>query len=145
VAGTTPCLQPANRCSYTLLPIDVSELIEVAEGCACQAARRRARELSRAYDDALRPSGLRITQLSVLVAATLMQRPTLTALADRLGLERTTLTRDLRPLESRGLLAVHVGEDRRQREIEMTEDGRAALAAALPLWREVQARTVRTR
>jgi DNA-binding MarR family transcriptional regulator len=119
------------------------ELVEVASGCACTAVRRTARSLTRAYDEALRPTGLRITQFALLVAAALGEgKLTLSRISGVLGLERTTLTRVLRPLEQRGLIEVRVGDDRRARTVAVTAAGREAMAEALPLWREAQARVV---
>ena len=60
-------------------------------------------------------------------------------LAETMAMDRTTLTRELRPLEDRGLVVSRPGEDRRTRNIEATDEGRRAIARTLPLWREVQA------
>ena len=97
-----------------------------------------ARPATRLYDDALRPFGLRTTQLSILSRLQDEGPLGLTQLAARLALERSTLTRDLAPLERRGLVRVGAGEDRRQRVAELTADGGATLAAAWPAWRGVQ-------
>jgi DNA-binding MarR family transcriptional regulator len=116
------------------------ELLEVAEGCACTGVRRTARSMTRAYDDAIRPSGLRVTQFSLLVAAELGGGTLkLSAIADILGLERTTVTRDLRPLEKRGLVTVEPGEDRRARIVGVTDAGRRTMVDAMPRWRAAQA------
>jgi DNA-binding MarR family transcriptional regulator len=117
------------------------ELLEVAEGCACTAVRRTARSMTRAYDDAIRPSGLRVTQFSLLVAAEIgggAVKPR--EIADILGLERTTVTRDLRPLEKRGLVTVESGQDRRARIVRVTDAGRRTMTDAMPRWRAAQAK-----
>ena len=119
-------------------PLTQTELHEVAFGCACLGVRRTARSVTRLYDDALGPSGLTITQMSLLVAAELAGSATVGQLADVLGLERTTVTRDLRPLRDRRLVDIGVGEDRRARAIALTDAGREALADALPRWRSAQ-------
>jgi DNA-binding MarR family transcriptional regulator len=119
--------------------LSIENLAEVASGCACIALRRTAHSLTRAYDEALRPSGLRITQFSLLVAAALAGPANLSQLAHVCGLDRTTLTRDLKPLAARGLVEVRVGEDRRARVVELTAAGRRAMAEALPRWRAAQA------
>jgi DNA-binding MarR family transcriptional regulator len=116
-----------------------SDLEEVAVGCAVRATRATSRALTRRYDEALRPSGLRATQFPLLVAIALSRSATVTELAETMAMDRTTLTRELRPLEDRGLVASHPGEDRRTRNIEVTEEGRHAIARTLPLWRQVQA------
>lgn len=67
----------------------------------------------------------------------------MTALSDALSMDRTTLTRNLRPLERRGLVRVAEGEDRRVRMVTLTTQGRAALADALPLWNKAQAQVIK--
>jgi DNA-binding MarR family transcriptional regulator len=106
--------------------------------CVCTTARMAARVLTRLYDDALRPFGLRTTQLSILSRLADEGPLGLTELAGLLALERSTLTRDLGPLARRGLVRITTGDDRRQRVAELTEDGRGTLDAAWPAWRAVQ-------
>jgi DNA-binding MarR family transcriptional regulator len=94
------------------------------------------------YDETLRPSGLRITQFTLLVAVALREPVPITRLADTLALDRTTLARDLKPLTERGLVEVAAGEDRRTREVRLTRHGRDAIGRAYPLWQRAQARIV---
>jgi DNA-binding MarR family transcriptional regulator len=104
-------------------------------------SRIAARTLSRAYDEALRPVDLKITQLAVLVAASLSDgRQTITDLADALGLERSSLSRNLDLLERRGLVALGPETQHRARHVSLTPEGRALLEAAMPLWEGAQAR-----
>jgi DNA-binding MarR family transcriptional regulator len=119
-----------------------SELAAVADGCACKHLRRTARAVTRLYDEALRPSGLRITQFTLLVAVAIGEPVPITRLADALSLDRTTLARDLRPLTDRGLVEIAAGDDRRTRVVRLTGQGRDALERAYPLWRSAQARIV---
>jgi DNA-binding MarR family transcriptional regulator len=119
-----------------------SELQDVASNCACRRLRGAARAVTRLYNDALRPTGLRVTQFTLLVATELHGGPLISELADRLALERTTVTRELKLLEERGLVSITSGEDRRARVVEVTKAGRRALAAAYPRWREAQARAL---
>jgi DNA-binding MarR family transcriptional regulator len=119
-----------------------SELAEVADGCACKRLRGAARAVTRLYDEALRPSGLRITQFTLLVAVAIGEPVPITRLADALGLDRTTLARDLRPLTDRGLVEIRTGDDRRTRVVRLTGQGRDALGRAYPLWQSAQARIV---
>ena len=119
-----------------------SELVEVADGCACKHLRRSARAVTRLYDETLRPSGLRITQFTLLVAVAIGEPVPITRLADALGLDRTTLGRDLKPLTDRGLVAIRAGDDRRTRVVRLTGQGRDALGRAYPLWQSAQARIV---
>jgi DNA-binding MarR family transcriptional regulator len=106
--------------------------------CLCTAARRRSRELTRAFEKAMRGSGVRGTQFTLL--ATLVQTGPMatTRLADFLGLERTTLTRNLHPLVRDGLVQIDEGEDRRVHRVAITPDGEAAARRAFPFWKKAQ-------
>lgn len=112
--------------------------------CACYTTRRAARQLGQAYDRALRPSGLTNTQFSTLAVISLSEGSawidlTMSELAARIGVERTTLTRNLEVMRRDGLVRVMAGADARCKRIELTAKGRAALQKAVPLWRGVQA------
>jgi DNA-binding MarR family transcriptional regulator len=111
---------------------------EVVANCACLKARMAARAVTRAYDSILRPVGLRATQLSVLVAVAIDGATSIAALADFLGMDRTTLTRNLRPLQKQGLISVGPEGWRRSRNLEITKKGRSRLREALPLWERAQ-------
>src|SRR6202020_3466141 len=104
-----------------------------ARQCVCTAARRRSRDLTRAFEKAMRGSGIRGTQFTLL--ATLVQTgpiPT-TRLADFQGLERTTLTRNLGLLVRDGFVRIDEGEDRRVRKAGITPAGEEAGRRAFPL------------
>ena len=99
--------------------------------------------LTRIYDEALRPSGLRMSQVSVLVAIARFGEhgAKIGALADVLAMERTTLTRNIAPLERGGLLRVaRDPEDARARILLLTRAGERAIEAAFPLWQAAQRR-----
>ncbi len=96
--------------------------------------------MTQMYDEALRPSGLRATQLSLLFSVEHAGPRGITELATMLVMDRTTLTRNLKPLLDQKLLDVIHGPDLRQRPIAITPKGRDALARALPLWQEAQVR-----
>ena len=106
--------------------------------CACFKLRRAARAVTQLYDSALRGAGLRTTQFSILGMLYGLSPLCMHELAERLGADRTTLTRNLRPLERDGLVIVRPGLDRRVREVEITAAGREAIRRAVPLWRNVQ-------
>jgi DNA-binding MarR family transcriptional regulator len=108
--------------------------------CVCANLRMASRAVTRVYDDALRPAGLRTTQYSVLARLRDEGPSTQTRLADRLVIERSTLARELRTLEAAGLVDIAQGRDRRQRIVELSTAGVEALEVADPLWRDVQAR-----
>jgi len=106
--------------------------------CACSAARRKSRELTRFYEHSMRGTGLRAAQFTLL--ATLIQTgptPT-TRLADFLGLDRTTLTRNLRPLHRDGHVTIEDGADRRVHKVGITAKGAEAAERAYPAWRRAQ-------
>jgi DNA-binding MarR family transcriptional regulator len=114
-----------------------------ASPCACSRLRRATRAVTQLYDDALAPIGLRVTQLSLL--RTLQRRGTLRIgeLADQNLLDRTALSRNLDPLAERRLVAIVPGRDARTREVTLTKQGIAAIAAAAPHWEKVQREVVR--
>src|SRR2546427_11935619 len=109
--------------------------------CTCFRLRSLTRRVTQLYDQALAPSGLTVTQYSVLAHA-LRQgaAPTLSELAQQLFTDRTTLTRNLKPLADAGLVKVGDGADARSKAVLVTAKGRGALRAARPLWKEAQAR-----
>jgi DNA-binding MarR family transcriptional regulator len=111
-----------------MLPVD----------CLCTLARRYARSLTDLYDRAIEPSGLKVTQLSLLRAIERLDRPSLTSLADATGLDRSTLGRNLRVLERSGLIMLVPGDDERTRVPELTTKARQAVAMAKPLWDAIQ-------
>jgi DNA-binding MarR family transcriptional regulator len=133
---------------YTLISmatrptLSESDLAEVASECACRRLRGAARAITRLYDEALRPAGLRATQFTLLVAAELHGEALISELAETLALERTSLTREIKLLEEQGLVSITPGEDRRARIVAVTEEGRKALALGYPRWREVQGRVL---
>ena len=97
--------------------------------------------MTAAYDKALAPSGLRITQFSVLRTLERHGPMAVTRLANKVALDRSTMGRNLDLLERRGLVTLEVGDsDQRERVARLTEAGEAAIQAALPRWRETQAR-----
>ena len=107
--------------------------------CACFNIRKAARAVTQLYDDMLRPSGLRATQLTLLMLLRGYGPMPITRLADAAGTDRTTLTRNLAILDERGLVRIAPGEDARVRVVELTEAGDRAADAAFPLWQQAQA------
>ena len=99
-----------------------------------------ARAVTRLYDDTLRSVGLRATQLAVLVAVGGDDVVSITALAKFMGMDRSTLTRNLAPLEREGLIRVGNEGWRRSRTVEITKQGCSRLREALPLWQKAQER-----
>ncbi|WP_393072858.1 MarR family winged helix-turn-helix transcriptional regulator [Streptomyces sp. LN704] len=113
----------------------------VADQCNNLALRKAARYLGATYDKALAPVGLRATQFSILQRLSAHGEMTITGLADTIAMDRTTMASNLKPLAREGLVTVEPSAaDRRARIAAITPDGLARLKAALPLWKDVQAR-----
>jgi DNA-binding MarR family transcriptional regulator len=106
--------------------------------CACSQVRRLARKLSSLYDTLLSPEGLTITQYSLLANIERAGQLSHTVLAEKVGMERTTLTRNLLPLTRAKWVAAATGQDRRQHLLQLTAAGRRKLLRSLPLWEEAQ-------
>jgi DNA-binding MarR family transcriptional regulator len=113
-----------------------------ARQCTASQLRRATRVLGRLYDDVMAPSGLEGTQFSLLVRLSLTGEISMRALADGMGVDRTTLTRNLAPLERKGWVERAPGDDQRVRLVRITERGAKVLDKALPLWQEAQHRVV---
>lgn len=108
--------------------------------CACERLRRATRAVTGRYEEALAPSGLHITQLPILVALFVVGPVPMTPLAEALGMDRTTLTRNVKALEEQQLVTVESGEeDRRRRVLTLTPEGEEVLSRALELWAPAQA------
>ena len=120
-------------------PSYFTQFLEPAQGCVCFNIRKSARAITQLYEDALRPTGLRATQFTLLVATRVMGTATISGLAKVLVMDRTTLTRNLKPLEKQGFVRILPGKgDRREREVTLTITGQETLTEALPLWKTVQ-------
>jgi len=122
--------------------VDAARLREVARACACANLRKAARAVTQVFDDALAPSGLKVTQFTLLVTSRLVGESTINELAERMVMDRTTLSRNLKPLVRSGLLEMQPGEDGRTRLVQLTPAGEQALKEAYPLWQQVQQETV---
>lgn len=116
------------------------EPADVAKSCASFNLRKATRAVTQLYAAALAPSGLESTQFSLLVALALNERAPLSRVAEKMVMDRTTLTRNLQPLVKQGWVTVEPGPDRRERYIALTRAGRGVLDRALPLWQGVQGR-----
>ncbi len=120
--------------------VSYSATLHVRDHCLCLHAQRAARSLARRFDEALRPVGLTNGQFSLLMSLNRHEPPGIGAVAALLAMDRTTLTAALKPLERRGLVTVTPDpEDRRGRRLTLTEEGRALLARALPIWTRTHA------
>jgi DNA-binding MarR family transcriptional regulator len=108
--------------------------------CMCANFRRTARALTQMYEDALRPLGLRATQLTILQALSRAGEVSQGQLGGMLAMDSTSLTRTLAIMARKGWIEEQRGEDRRERRIRLSVAGEAKLKRAVPVWERVQAR-----
>jgi DNA-binding MarR family transcriptional regulator len=108
--------------------------------CMCANFRRTARALTQMYEDALRPLGLRATQLTILQALSRAGEVSQGQLGGMLAMDSTSLTRTLAIMARKGWIEEQRGEDRRERRIRLSVAGEAKLKRALPVWEKLQAR-----
>lgn len=112
--------------------------------CACFNFRKASRLVTKLYDEALAPAGIRSTQFVVLVTCFTLPDININRLADELVMDRSTLTRNLRPLVEQGWLDVTPGADRRTRIVRITAAGKKAMLSAVPHYVRVQTSFVTT-
>jgi DNA-binding MarR family transcriptional regulator len=120
--------------------VDPVRCAQIAETCTNFNLRKLARAVSAIYDNALRPTGLRGTQFTVLVALASVETTTVTSVAATIGVDRTSLTRALQPLERDGLVESAPGEDGRERVLTLTSAGRERVNEAIGYWEQAQQR-----
>lgn len=117
---------------------EYERIAQLGPVCICSNLRRAARLVTNYYDKLLEPFGLRMSQATVLVVLYLAGVQTINEMAEKLELDRTTLTRNLKPLVQQGLLTIAPGSDQRTRVVTLTPEGEAALLKILPLWEQMQ-------
>jgi DNA-binding MarR family transcriptional regulator len=110
----------------------------MAHACVCNALRMASRVVTQLYDDVLRPSGLRVTQFSILATIAGRGEANLRQLEAALAIDQTTLTRSLNVLERERLIERARHPDARVKAMRLTAKGRRTLGAARPLWRAAQ-------
>ncbi len=114
--------------------------LEVRDACLCLHLQRAARGVARRFDAALRPLGLTSGQFSLLMSLNRQEPPSIGGVSALLGMDRTTLTANLKPLERRGLVRVTAdAADRRSRRLTLSPAGRALLIATVPVWKRTHA------
>ena len=122
-----------------LTPDELELCWQVRKMCACDQLRRVTRGVTALYDNGMVASGLKATQLPIFVGLGSEGDLPLSVLADKLALDRTTLTRNLKVLEDRGLIRTYESaDDARVRMVCITLEGSAMLTGALARWAEVQ-------
>lgn len=110
--------------------------------CVCFNFRKTARAVTQLYDGIMKPSGLQGTQFTLLAVISRLESSTINRLSKALVMDRTTLTRNLKPLEKQGLIRVTPGEDQRTRVVIITQQGSKSFNNALPLWKKAQSHIV---
>lgn len=116
--------------------LNLNELEPAA--CVSYRLRRAARAAAKSYDSALKPSGLRNTQFTLLASLSKLGESNIGDLSDHLGLDGTTLTRNLEVMVRRGLIDNIAVEDARVRNVRISDLGKKTYKQALPLWRKAQ-------
>jgi DNA-binding MarR family transcriptional regulator len=106
--------------------------------CMCASLRRASRALTQLYEEALRPTGLRATQFTVLQTLSLAGEVTQGELGQILAMDSTTLTRTLAIMSRHGWIAKRRGEDRREWRMRLSKPGEAQFKQALPHWERAQ-------
>jgi DNA-binding MarR family transcriptional regulator len=114
----------------------------VPRPCACTTIRRASRILARAFDTALEPAGLNVTQLAVLRAMQRHAGEPLTRVAEDLCMDRTSLYRAIEPMRRDGWVTVSAGADARSRSAGFTARGLKVLKAADPYWGRLQTASI---
>ncbi len=110
------------------------------EECNCFAVRSAARHVKQFYDQFLAPSGLRTTQFAILARLKRLGPLTINVLANDMVMDRTTLGRNILPLERDGLIRIEAASDRRAKELHLTKAGEKRLQAARKGWAAAQAK-----
>lgn len=108
--------------------------------CLCATLRRLTRVVTQIYDDALRPDQLRVTQFTLLQVIEMRKEVTPSQLGELLGLDNTTLSRSLKPLEASGWIVSTLGDDRRARSLKLTAAGNGLMRKVRPAWQKAQRR-----
>lgn len=122
------------------LDVPFETTLLVRDTCLCLHVQRAARALARRFDDALRPVGLTNGQFSLMMSLNRPSPPPMKPVAELLAMDQTTLTAALKPLQRQGWVEIVINpKDRRERLLQLTPEGKAALAAAVPRWKATHA------
>jgi DNA-binding MarR family transcriptional regulator len=125
--------------------ISFATTLHIRDHCLCLHAQRAARTMARRFDEAFRRFDLTSGQFSLLVSLNRPKPARMSAVAELLGMDRTTLTAAIKPLRRRGLIRVGVdADDLRGRVLALTKAGRAVVSAAVPVWKRTHAEVERS-
>jgi DNA-binding MarR family transcriptional regulator len=117
---------------------------ESVQNCTCFNLRKATRAVTQLFDEALKPCGLYATQFTLLAAVSSKENVAITELSKALVMDRTTLTRNLKPLQKSGWIEVLPGLDKRTKALSLTLSGKKVLKQAMIHWKEVQNEVVMT-
>jgi DNA-binding MarR family transcriptional regulator len=118
--------------------IDFSNYIAAAETCACSNFRKASRAVTQLFDHALQPSGLRSTQLIILLEISIARSTTVPQLARRLVMDPSTLSRNLKLITEQGWIKSNSDSRRRSQAVRLTRRGLKVVQKAVPLWERAQ-------
>src|SRR5262245_37301806 len=124
------------------VPNERERIAAIPQTCVSGALRRTTRIVSGFYDEILRSTGLHANQVLLLIPPYFAGPISINKMAEKIGLDRTTLVRNLKLLEDKDLINIRPGEDLRTRIVTLTPKGHDTLVAALPLWEEAQRQVV---
>lgn len=110
--------------------------------CTCANIRKAARVVTQMYETTLQETGLKAGQVTILAVLSKLGNMPVTSLADALVMDRTTLTRNLKPMVRDGLINIETEDDQRVRVVGLTKKGGKVFKQAYPLWAEAQSRLV---
>lgn len=128
--------EPASKAASA--EVSISDMKMVGRECIGMRAQMASRAITRTFDKALKPAGLRLGQFTVLMFIKSGMGVSVSKLSESLAVERTTLTRNLTLLERDGLVVISPEGAQRVRSISITDEGERRLSKALPRWRKVQ-------
>jgi DNA-binding MarR family transcriptional regulator len=114
----------------------------LGQECVAMRIRTISRVVSRIYDEALRPHGIKATQLSILAVVSILGQAEPREICRTLHLETSTLSRNMSRMRTKGWLTVSSGKDRRAHQVELTPKGNRILMEAFPAWREAQEKVI---
>lgn len=112
--------------------------MSISDVCLSHSIRRADRVVSQFYNEKLAPFGIKITQFSVLKAIYMLETPNASQLGEALVMEQATVSRAVKPLLRDGFVVMREGEDRREKRMSLTEQGRALLFEASEAWLQAQ-------
>ncbi len=116
-------------------PLQAQAIVEV---CLCHHVRRTARAVTRLFDEALQPTGVKAAQFNILAAIAARDVTSAAEISKLLAMDRTTLSRNLKPLREAGYITTEGGAGRRPDVLSLTATGRVIFSRAADLWRQAQ-------